>query len=81
MDQRTRAHLKAVTQEMKRQTDDSGSSAQVFISGILTGLATAVRIMDGATAEDALETVDTQLAAAVGRAYLSGDLPDRRFIN
>lgn len=77
VDKRTRAHIKAVIQEMKRQTDGSGSPAQVFISGMLTGLTTAIRIMDGATAEDALETVVTQLTAPIGRAYLSGDLPDR----
>ncbi|MGW0550533.1 hypothetical protein [Streptomyces altiplanensis] len=77
MDQRTRIHLKAIGDELKpTATTPDGSTAQLFISGMLTGMATAVRIADGSTAEKALQLLAEQLAAATGRACPDGK-PDQ----
>lgn len=75
-DQRARTHIKAVMQAI--QDGDGHKAAQpagLFMSGMLTGLACGIEILDGGTAEKALETVGTRLAAAIGEAYLAGNLP------
>lgn len=77
-DDRARGHIKAVIEVLKEETDTPTSAVpQVFISGMLTGLASSVEILDGGTAEKALESVNTRLAAAIGEAYLAGNLPPR----
>lgn len=73
---RVRTHIKALCDELKTAAGPAGNpTAQVFISGMLTGLASSVRILDGAAAEDALQEVEQRLAATIGRAYLDGALP------
>ncbi|MFC7906437.1 hypothetical protein [Streptomyces nigra] len=49
--------------------------AALFISGMLTGLAAAVHILDGSTGEKEMERVETELSAAIGRAVLTGSIP------
>lgn len=74
---RARIHIKAVAEEMAAaQSPDDPERTQLFTSGMLCGLATAVRIIDGDTAEDAMGRIVTDLAAAVGHAYLNGGLGD-----
>ena len=73
---RARTHIKAIVEVLRdAQTPGDPAHTHLFMSGLLTGLATGLRIVDGESAEAALERVDTQMAAAVGRAYLSGGLP------
>lgn len=72
---RARAHIKAMADEMRAPGPTDGTTAQLFVSGMLTGLLSSIRILDGSTAEDAMEKVADQMAAAVGRAYLVGALP------
>ena len=76
-DNRALTHIKAVMEALKDSTDGQASAAPagLFISGMLTGLAAAVQIYDGGTAEQAMEQVNTRLAAAIGEAYLAGHLP------
>ncbi|WP_318202933.1 hypothetical protein [Streptomyces sp. SCL15-4] len=77
-DQHTRTHIKALADEMKRHlAAPAAAPAQVFLSGMLTGLASAIEILDGRTAEQAAETVEQRLAAAVGRAYIDGKLGEQ----
>jgi hypothetical protein len=73
MDPREQREIKAILEVGKESIAQAkGTPAELFLSGMLTGLAMAVRIGKGSTAEKEMENVDTQLAAAVGRAYLSG---------
>lgn len=75
-DDRARTHIKAVIEALKETTSTPAAAVpQVFISGMLTGLVSSVEILDGGTAEKALESVNTRLAAAIGEAYLAGNLP------
>jgi hypothetical protein len=75
IDQRARNHIKALAQETKHQLDQPTDPAiAMFLSGIVSGLAAAVQILDGGTAESALETMYQRLTAAVGQAYLDGKL-------
>lgn len=77
-DQRARTHIAALITELKHQiTTPAAAPAQIFISGMLTGLASSVDVLNGGTAEAAIEHVGERLAAAVGRAYLDGKLPAR----
>ncbi|GGR70927.1 MULTISPECIES: hypothetical protein [Streptomyces] len=77
-DQRTRTHITALADEMKRHLGEPAAApAQVFLSGMLTGLASAIEILDGGTAERAAGTVEQRLAAAVGRAYIDGKLGEQ----
>jgi hypothetical protein len=70
-------HIKAVLEALKEGIGDQPAAAPagLFISGMLTGLAASTEIIKGGTAEGALETVNTRLAAAIGQAYLDGHLP------
>ncbi|MFJ2007035.1 hypothetical protein [Streptomyces chartreusis] len=75
-EERARTHIKAAAGTIKEQ--EPGQLAQpagLFMSGMLTGLTASLEILDGGTAEGALENVNTQLAAAIGTAYLAGTLP------
>ncbi|WP_042174669.1 hypothetical protein [Streptomyces sp. NBRC 110035] len=76
MDPREQREIKAlleVGKEFTQQTD--GTPAGIFLSGMLSGLAMAVRIIsEGSTAEKEMENLDTQLAAAMGRAFMAGKL-------
>lgn len=77
-DGRTRTHIKTLMQELKaHQPDKLAQPAGLFMSGMLTGLAAAVQILDGGTAEAAMEATAHRLEAAVGRAYLNGTLPEQ----
>lgn len=80
-DDRALGHIKAVIEVLKEETGAPASAVpQVFISGMLTGLASSVEILDGGTAEKALESVNTRLAAAIGEAYLAGNLPPQPMV-
>ncbi|GHC36866.1 MULTISPECIES: hypothetical protein [Streptomyces rochei group] len=75
MDDRARREVKAlleVGKEFCAQAQDT--PAGLFLSGMLSGLAMAVHINEGSTAEKEMENLDTQLAAAVGRAFLTGQI-------
>ncbi|MEU5742019.1 hypothetical protein ABZ784_29010 [Streptomyces tendae] len=75
MDDRTRRETKALLEVGKEISAQEGESpAGLFLSGMLCGLAMAVHIHEGSTAEKEMENLDTQLAAAVGRAFLSGQI-------
>ncbi|MDR3084301.1 MAG: hypothetical protein LBV60_25875 [Streptomyces sp.] len=77
LDQRARTHIKAVAKDMVELTKEAQGNDTVatFYSGIITGLAAAVQIADGATSERAMEAIITRLQAAVGQAYLDGKIP------
>lgn len=81
MNVKARTEIKALADVGKELTDTApdGDPAALFMAGMLSGLAMAVKIADGATAEQQLEELETRLATAVGRAYLAGQItaPDR----
>ena len=73
---RARTHIKALAEVIKpHAVEGDDSPGHFFITGVFGGLALAIKILDGATAEEALDQMDTHLAAAVGRAFLNGNLP------
>ncbi|MBP5930169.1 hypothetical protein F3K39_19060 [Streptomyces sp. LBUM 1479] len=77
-DDRARTHIKALLTEAKTLTEGTaGTPAMAFGGGMLTGLAAAVQVLEGGTAEAAMETIVQRLEAAIGKAYLDGTLPDR----
>ncbi|GGJ81853.1 hypothetical protein GCM10011583_11640 [Streptomyces camponoticapitis] len=76
MTERARTHIKAIVQELKdAATPGDESTAAVFVSGMLAGLAISVQILDGQTAEQAMQQMVGSLETAVGKAYLDGTLP------
>lgn len=75
-DDRARTHIKALATEAKTLTEGTaGTPAMAFGSGMLTGLAASVQILDGDSAESAMETIVQRLEASIGKAYLDGQLP------
>lgn len=80
MNPKARAEIKALADVAKEVTDTGkdGDPAALFMSGLLAGLAIAVKIDEGSTAEQQLEDLDTRLAAAVGRAYMAGQMPGQQ---
>ncbi|MFD3835339.1 hypothetical protein ACFWWC_03655 [Streptomyces sp. NPDC058642] len=72
---RARVHIKALITEAKHGAETTPAPAQMFFSGMLSGLAAAVEILDGGTAEGSMETMVNRLSAAIGQAYLDGQLP------
>ncbi|CAL9598641.1 hypothetical protein [Streptomyces sp. enrichment culture] len=75
-DSRPRTHIRAMIEVLKEEPPEQlAQPAGLFISGMLTGLAASVQILDGGTAEQAMEAVPTRLEAAIGRAFLNGTLP------
>ncbi|ELP64164.1 hypothetical protein PV735_05435 [Streptomyces turgidiscabies] len=72
---RVRTHIKALIDEAKSLTANSPMPAQMFFSGMLSGLAAGVEIIDGGTAEGSMETMVQRLSAAIGQAYIDGKLP------
>ncbi|MGW2223851.1 hypothetical protein [Streptomyces formicae] len=77
LDNRSRTHIQAVADEFQRGATDEAlpAHAAMFLSGVLTGLAAAVQVADGASAEKAVEDIAHRLTAAIGQAYLDGHLP------
>ncbi|MFI0530291.1 hypothetical protein ACH3XX_09605 [Streptomyces scabiei] len=74
-DDRARTHIKALATEAKTLTEGTtGTTAMAFGSGMLTGLAASVQILDGDSAEAAMETIVQRLAAVIGNAYVDGTL-------
>lgn len=75
-DDRARTHIKALATEAKVLTEGTaGATAMAFGSGMLTGLAASVQVLDGDSAEAAMETIVRRLEASIGKAYLDGSLP------
>lgn len=74
-DNRARTHIKALIDELKHQATNAPGHAQMFLSGMLSGLAASVEILDGGTAEKSMELMVQRLSAAIGEAYLAGKLP------
>ncbi|MFF3310515.1 hypothetical protein [Streptomyces sp. NPDC002952] len=74
-DDRARAHLKALIEELKRQATGAPEPAHMFLSGMLSGLSASVEILNGGTAEGSLEKMEQRLVTAIGQAYLDGKLP------
>lgn len=72
---RARVHIKALMEETKHQASEAPLSVETFLSGMLSGLAASVEILDGGTAEKSMELMAQRLAAAIGQAYLDGKLP------
>lgn len=72
----TREALKALLGEGKQLLEDDKLPEQIalFVSGFLSGLAVCVRVLDGDTAEQALDFFENQLNAMVGKAFLEGKL-------
>ncbi|WP_301126809.1 hypothetical protein [Streptomyces cacaoi] len=65
MDTRARTHIQAIAAEIKdTATDGSGTPAMHFTAGMLAGLAAAVEISDGATAEAVMERLATAASGA-----------------
>ncbi|GHH58271.1 hypothetical protein [Streptomyces candidus] len=77
MDERTRTHLAAVFHTFRDNLPGDDHPGALWVAGMLAGLNTAARIADGATAETAMEHIAHDMNAAVGQAYLNGDLPGR----
>ncbi|MFF9269119.1 hypothetical protein [Streptomyces rochei] len=82
MTNRARTHIKAMAQTLKEELQEippeqlaQQPTGALFLSGIITGLAASVQVLDGGTAEQAMETIQTNLETSVGRAYLNGTLP------
>ncbi len=76
MTDHARTHIKAMIDALKEDRPEKlAQPAGLFISGMLTGLAASAQILDGSNAEAEMERVGTNLAAAVGQAYLNGTLP------
>ncbi|MEU6222265.1 hypothetical protein [Streptomyces sp. NPDC047042] len=75
---RARVHIKALIDEAKHQTGNSPMPAQMFFSGMLSGLAAAVEVIDGGTAEGSMEAMVQRLSATIGQAYLDGQLPPQQ---
>jgi hypothetical protein len=73
---RALTHIAALAEEMKNTLDPTDTSpAMLFVSGAINGLAMAKRIIDGGTAEQAMEALEANVAAVVGRMYLAGQMP------
>lgn len=73
---RVRTHITAMIEVLKEEPPEQlAQPAGLFISGMLTGLAASVQVLDGGTAEQAMEAVPARLEASIGRAYLNGTLP------
>lgn len=72
---RARVHIKALIDETKHQATNAPLPVQTFLSGMLSGLAASVEILNGETAEKSMELMAQRLAAAIGQAYLDGKLP------
>ncbi|MGN7139046.1 hypothetical protein [Streptomyces pseudogriseolus] len=76
MTDHARTHIKAMIDALKEDRPEKlAQPAGLFTSGMLTGLAAALQILNGSNAEAEMERVGTNLAAAVGLAYLNGTLP------
>ncbi|MFZ4206798.1 hypothetical protein ACOZE4_18370 [Streptomyces griseoincarnatus] len=76
MTDHARTHIKAMIDALKEDRPEKlAQPAGQFISGMLTGLAASAQILDGSNAEAEMERVGTNLAAAIGQAYLNGTLP------
>ncbi|MGC5239039.1 hypothetical protein ACPXCH_04575 [Streptomyces albogriseolus] len=76
MTDHARTHIKAMIDALKEDRPEKlAQPAGLFISGMLTGLAASAQILDGSNAEAEMERVGTNLAAAIGNAYLNGTLP------
>ncbi|MDT6983718.1 hypothetical protein ACFSUJ_12090 [Streptomyces lusitanus] len=76
MTDRARTHIKAMIDALKEEQPEAlAQPAGLFTSGMLTGLAASAHILDGSNAEAEMERVGTNLAAAIGIAYLNGTLP------
>ncbi|MET8818496.1 hypothetical protein [Streptomyces rochei] len=76
MTDHARTHIKALLETLKKQPPEQlAQPAGLFISGMLSGLAAGVQVLDGGTAEQVLQDLDERLSAAIGRAYLNGTLP------
>ncbi|MEU2780567.1 hypothetical protein [Streptomyces sp. NPDC007110] len=76
MTDHARTHIKALMDVLKEQQPEKlAQPAGLFTSGMLTGLAAAAQILNGSNAEAEMERVGTNLAAAIGNAYLNGTLP------
>lgn len=67
LDNRTRTHLKAIAAEFQRglSTDPAESSATWFLSGAINGIALAVKVADGESAEQAMEDLAKSLDTAL----------------
>jgi hypothetical protein len=74
---RIRDDIKALANEGKRMLDqlNDAPGPQTYVSGFLGGLLVAGRLVDGDSAEKALEFFEDQLNAWIGKAYLEGKLP------
>ncbi|WP_432164895.1 hypothetical protein [Streptomyces sp. bgisy031] len=67
LDARTRTHLKAVAAEFQRglSTDPAEATATWFLSGAINGIALAVKVADGESAEQAVEDLAKSLHKAI----------------
>lgn len=74
--ERARTHIKAVAEELANGIKDvADPTGALFLSGLITGFTSSARILDGETAEQVMERIANEVAAAVGQAYLDGKLP------
>lgn len=71
---RTKVGMKAIADEINRDLTEQPEHAQLFLSGLIVGFAAVKTMLDGGSAEAALEQMETHLNAAIGRAYLNGTL-------
>ncbi|WAL93951.1 hypothetical protein [Streptomyces sp. Je 1-369] len=69
LDARTRTHLKAIAAEFQRglSTDPAEAPATWFLSGAINGIALAVKVADGESAEQAMEDLAKSLEKATRR--------------
>jgi hypothetical protein len=74
---RARTHIKALATELQAtatEAPDTPEHVKLFFSGLVVGLATAVRVLDGDSAEKAGEFMETQMWAGIGKALLEGKI-------
>lgn len=69
---RATTHIQAVAKELHRDIDKQPQQTQLFLSGVVYGFAASIKIIDGGSAEDALQQMEQHLLAAVGQAFLNG---------
>lgn len=72
---RARTQITALATELKNFLKaEKDSPGALFMAGAANGLLTAVRILDGATAEQAMESMEGDLAAVIGRMVVDGQI-------
>lgn len=68
---RIKTHIQAIAKELHRDLGEQPEQTQLFLSGVVYGLAASIKIIDGGSAEDALQQMEQHVLAAAGQAFLN----------